>query len=48
VTLAGSRVGEVVRYIADIRKAKEALGYDPKVPFRDGIQKSVEWYTRQA
>ena len=25
---------------------KEMLGYDPKVSFRDGIQKSVEWYTR--
>ncbi|MSR86788.1 NAD-dependent epimerase/dehydratase family protein [Candidatus Peribacteria bacterium] len=46
VTLGASRTGEVVRYVADITKAKEALGYDPKVGFRDGIQKSVEWYTR--
>lgn len=47
VTLAPSRTGEVVRYIADISKAKETLGFDPKVSFRNGIQKSVEWYTRQ-
>ena len=47
VTLSPSRTGEVVRYVADITKAREMLGYDPKVSFKDGIQKSVEWYTRQ-
>lgn len=47
VSLGPPRTGEVVRYIADISKAKAILGYDPKVSFRDGIQKSVEWYTRQ-
>jgi UDP-glucose 4-epimerase len=46
VTLGESRVGEITRYVADITKAKEALGFDPKVAFKDGIQKSVEWYTR--
>ncbi len=40
------RTGEIVRYVADITRAKEVLGYDPKVSFRDGIQKAVEWYTR--
>lgn len=48
ITVGDSRVGEVVRYVADITKAKELLGYEPKVSFRDGIQKSVEWYTRNA
>lgn len=46
VSVGQSRVGEVIRYVADIGKAKEWLAYDPKVSFRDGIQKSVEWYTR--
>ncbi len=46
VTLGEPRTGEIVRYVADIARAKEILGYDPKVSFRDGIQKSVEWYTR--
>lgn len=46
VTAGAIRLGEVMRYVADITKAKELLGYDPKTPFRDGIQKSVEWYTR--
>ncbi len=48
VTLGAPRTGEVIRYVADITKAKEMLGYDPKVGFRDGIQKAVEWYTRNA
>ncbi len=41
-----SRVGEVIRYIADIAKAKDVLGYEPKVSFRDGIQKAVDWYSK--
>ncbi len=48
VSVSESRRGEVIHYVADISKAKEALGYEPKVSFRDGIQKSVEWYTRNA
>lgn len=48
ITLGAPRTGEVVRYVADISKARELLGYDPKVAFRDGIQKAVEWYTRNA
>ncbi len=48
ITLGASRTGEVVRFVADITKARTILGYDPKVSFRDGIQKSVEWYTRNS
>jgi nucleoside-diphosphate-sugar epimerase len=44
IQLQESRTGEVTRYIADISKAKEKLGYDPKVSFDEGIKKSVEWY----
>jgi UDP-glucose 4-epimerase len=44
ITLSGSRTGEVTRYIADISKAKKAFGYDPKIPFDEGVRKSVEWY----
>ncbi len=38
------RTGEVVRYIADISKAKKVLGYQPKTSFKEGIEKAVEWY----
>lgn len=38
------RTGEVIKYVADISKAKAKLGYEPKTPFDEGIEKSVEWY----
>jgi nucleoside-diphosphate-sugar epimerase len=37
------RTGEVVRYVADISKAKKTFGYDPKVPFGEGIERAVKW-----
>ena len=43
-----ARTGEVTRYIADITKARAALGYDPKTPFAEGIKKAVEWYKANA
>ncbi|MDD5623349.1 MAG: SDR family NAD(P)-dependent oxidoreductase [Candidatus Peribacteraceae bacterium] len=44
VTIQPSRTGEVTRYTADISKARKKLGYDPKVPFVEGVKKAVEWY----
>jgi UDP-glucose 4-epimerase len=37
------RVGEVTRYVADIRRAQELLGYQPKVPLEEGIRRAVAW-----
>ena len=36
--------GDVPRTCADISKARELLGYDPKTPFPEGIRKLVAWY----
>lgn len=36
--------GDVDRTFADISKAKELIGYEPKVPFEQGIKNFVEWY----
>ncbi|WP_320047922.1 GDP-mannose 4,6-dehydratase [uncultured Ilyobacter sp.] len=36
--------GDVEKTYADISKAKEILGYDPKTEFKDGIRKFVQWY----
>ncbi len=44
IELGESRTGEVIRYVADISKAKKVFGYDPKTPFVDGVKKAVEWY----
>jgi UDP-glucose 4-epimerase len=46
IDLGDPRTGEVVRYIADISKAKKLLGYDPKTSFDEGIRKAVEWYAK--
>ena len=36
--------GDVEKTYADISKAKEILGYNPKTNFEDGIKKFVDWY----
>ncbi len=46
LSIESSRTGEVIRYVADIAKAKKMLGYDPKISFDEGIEKSVEWYAK--
>jgi UDP-glucose 4-epimerase len=37
------RPGEINFYVADLSKAKRLLGYEPKTPFAEGIQRTVEW-----
>ncbi|HOT51946.1 MAG TPA: NAD-dependent epimerase/dehydratase family protein, partial [Candidatus Hydrogenedentes bacterium] len=38
-----SRVGEVTHYVANIGKARALLGYNPRTPLREGIEKAVAW-----
>ena len=38
--------GDVDRTYADIKKAKELIGYEPKTTFEEGIKKFVEWYKK--
>jgi len=38
-----SRPGEVTRYVADISKARELLGYEPQTPLSAGLPRGVEW-----
>jgi nucleoside-diphosphate-sugar epimerase len=38
------RSGDIKHSLADISKAKAALGYDPKVQFEEGLRRTVEWY----
>jgi len=44
VTYEPSRAGEVTRYVADIGKARELLGYDPQTPLSGGLVKTVDWW----
>jgi len=44
VIIKENRTGEVVKFIADISKAREKLGYEPKTAIDEGIKKSIQWY----
>ena len=39
-----SRQGDVRDSQADIHKAKELLGYEPIVPFEEGLARTIAWY----
>jgi nucleoside-diphosphate-sugar epimerase len=43
VTFEPARPGEVMRYVADISKARQLLGYSPQTPLTAGIPLSIEW-----
>ena len=38
------RQGDVLHSLAGIEKAREYLGYEPSVPVREGLLKTIEWY----
>jgi nucleoside-diphosphate-sugar epimerase len=45
---APARAGDIVRSQADITLARQVLGYEPTVNFREGLEKTVAWYREQA
>ena len=38
------RLGHDRRYSVDITKISDELGYQPQVPFEQGLAETVEWY----
>jgi UDP-glucose 4-epimerase len=38
------RPGDIKHSLADVRKAKELIGYVPFVSFEEGIAKAIDWY----
>jgi nucleoside-diphosphate-sugar epimerase len=44
INRAPSLLGEVTRYVADIRKARELLDWTPSTPLNEGIPKAVAWF----
>jgi UDP-glucose 4-epimerase len=44
VKYAPEREGDIRHSLADISLAAKALGYQPKVSFEEGLQRTVEWY----
>jgi UDP-glucose 4-epimerase len=44
ITLAPSLLGEVTHYVADVRKARDVLGWVPQTPLEVGIPRAVAWF----
>jgi UDP-glucuronate 4-epimerase len=44
IDIAPSLVGEVTHYVADVRKARDVLGWEPKTPLAEGIPRAVDWF----
>lgn len=42
-----ARTGDVRDSLADIGKARRLLGYEPVVPFAEGLRRTVAWYQAQ-
>lgn len=40
------RPGDIVHSLAGIQRARESLGFEPKVPIEEGVRRTFEWYRR--
>lgn len=38
------RVGDVKHSLADISRAKDLLGYEPRIDFEQGLRMAIDWY----
>jgi len=38
------RAGDVKDSLADIRRAKETIGYEPTIYFEEGLERAIDWY----
>jgi nucleoside-diphosphate-sugar epimerase len=45
---APARAGDVRHSRADISRARQELGYEPAVPFEQGLAETLRWYRTQA
>jgi UDP-glucose 4-epimerase len=39
-----SRAGDIKHSKADVSKAKESIGYEPKIDFKAGLKETIKWY----
>lgn len=45
---APARAGDVKHSLADITAAKKLIGFKPVLLFREGLEKSIDWYRRNS
>jgi nucleoside-diphosphate-sugar epimerase len=43
---AESRAGDIKHSQAEISRARELLGYQPKVTFEEGLRRTIDWYAK--
>ena len=43
-----SRPGDIRDSLADISRAREALGYEPQVKIREGLERTLHWFRQSA
>jgi nucleoside-diphosphate-sugar epimerase len=41
-----ARAGDIPHSLADITRAREVLGYEPRVGFEEGLQRTIAWYIK--
>ena len=46
VLFKSMQLGDVEKTYADIRSAKEKLGYSPKTDVQEGIEKFIDWFLK--
>jgi UDP-glucose 4-epimerase len=44
MTFAPALLGEVTHYVADIRKARDLLDWQPATPLGEGVPRAVAWF----
>jgi len=42
-----AKIGDIRYSLANIEKAKKLLGYEPKIEFREGLERTVAWYSKK-
>ena len=42
------RSGDVPHSLADIGRARERLGYEPRVPAGEGLERVVAWFQKES
>lgn len=43
-----ARAADVRRHRGDIQRAREALGFEPKVKFEEGLKRTLDWYMQRS
>ena len=41
------RAGDILHSLADISAARECLGYEPEIPWEEGLSRTLEFYRQQ-